>query len=38
MDGNFFTLMGSHDIADLIRLIHLCGCRITIEEVAGHDV
>lgn len=38
MDGNFFTLMDSHDIPDLIRFIHLCGCRITIEEVADHDV
>ena len=38
MDGNFFTLMDSHDIPDLIRYIHLCGCRITIEEVADHDV
>jgi hypothetical protein len=38
MDGNFFTLMDSHDIPDLIRYVHLCGCRITIEEVADHDV
>lgn len=38
MDGNFFTLMDSHDIPDLIRFVHLCGCRITIEEVADHDV
>lgn len=38
MEGNSFTLMKSHDIPDLIRYIHLCGCRITIEEVADHDV
>ena len=38
MEGNSFTLMNSHDIPDLIRYIHLCGCRITIEEVADHDV
>ncbi len=38
MDGNYFTLMDSHDIPDLIRYVHLCGCRITIEEVADHDV
>lgn len=38
MEGNSFTLMDSHDIPDLIRYIHLCGCRITIEEVADHDV
>jgi hypothetical protein len=38
MDGNFFTLMDSHDIPDLIRFVHLCGCCITIEEVADHDV
>lgn len=38
MNGNSFTLMDSHDIPDLIRYIHLCGCRITIEEVADHDV
>lgn len=38
MDGNYFTLTDSHDIVDLIRYIHLCGCRITIEEVADHDV
>ena len=38
MDGNYLTLIDSHDIVDLIRYIHLCGCRITIEEVADHDV
>lgn len=38
MDGNSLTLIDSHDIVDLIRYIHLCGCRITIEEVADHDV
>ena len=38
MDGSYFTLTDSHDIVDLIRYIHLCGCRITIEEVADHDV
>lgn len=37
MDGNFFTLMESHDIPDLIRYIHLCGCRITIEAVSEED-
>ena len=38
MDGNYLTLIDSHDIVDLIRYIHLCGCRITVEEVADHDV
>ena len=38
MNGNFFRLINSHDIPDLIRFVHLCGCRITIEEVADHDV
>ena len=38
MDGNYLTLIDSHDIVDLIRYIHLCGCRIAIEEVADHDV
>ena len=38
MDGNYLTLIDSHDVVDLIRYIHLCGCRITIEEVADHDV
>ena len=38
MDGNFLSLTDSHDVVDLIRYIHLCGCRITIEEVADHDV
>ena len=38
MEVNSLTLMNSHDIPDLIRYIHLCGCRITIEEVADHDV
>lgn len=38
MDGNYLTLTDSHDVVDLIRYIHLCGCRITIEEVADHDV
>lgn len=38
MDGSYLTLIDSHDIVDLIRYIHLCGCRITIEEVADHDV
>ena len=38
MDGNFLSLTDSHDVVDFIRYIHLCGCRITIEEVADHDV
>lgn len=38
MDGNFLSLIDSHDVVDFIRYIHLCGCRITIEEVADHDV
>ena len=38
MDGNYLTLIDSHDVVDFIRYIHLCGCRITIEEVADHDV
>lgn len=38
MDGNYLTLTDSHDVVDFIRYIHLCGCRITIEEVADHDV
>ena len=38
MDGNCLSLIDSHDVVDFIRYIHLCGCRITIEEVADHDV
>ena len=38
MDGNFFTLIESHDIPDLIRYVHLFGCHIKIEAVADHDI
>ena len=38
MDGSYLSLIDSHDVVDFIRYIHLCGCRITIEEVADHDV
>lgn len=38
MDGDYMSLAKSHDVVDLIRYVHLCGCRITIEEVADHDV
>ena len=38
MAGSYLSLTDSHDVVDFIRYIHLCGCRITIEEVADHDV
>lgn len=38
MNGNFLTLIESHDIPDLIRYVHLCGCRIKIEQVEDHDI
>lgn len=38
MNGNGISLVHSHDIPDLIRYVHLCGCHIKIEAVADHDI
>lgn len=38
MNGSYFRLLESHDIPDLIRYVHLCGCHIKIEAVADHDI
>lgn len=38
MDGNFFKLMDSPAIVDLVRYAHLAGCHITVEQVADHDI
>ncbi|MBQ8888219.1 MAG: hypothetical protein IJY59_01870 [Bacteroidaceae bacterium] len=38
MNGNFFSLMKSHDIPDLIRYVHMAGYRIELVKVSEHDV
>ena len=38
MDRGSIFLLESHDIPDLIRYVHLCGCHIKIEAVADHDI
>lgn len=38
MDTNNLSLYNSHDVVDLIRYVHFCGCHIVIEPVSDKDV
>ena len=38
MDGDYMSLAKSHDVVDLIRYVHLCGCRILMRKISDGSV